>query len=41
MAELLGQHSGTAWAGWTGKHKYRARDVSESGAVAEGLEWLA
>ena len=22
-AELLGQHSGTAWAGWTGKHKHR------------------
>ena len=23
MAELLGPRSGTAWAGWTGKHKHR------------------
>ena len=24
MAKLLGPHSSTAWAGWTGKHKHRA-----------------
>ena len=24
MAKLLGGRSGTAWAGWTGKHKHRA-----------------
>ena len=23
MAKLLGQRSGTAWAGWTGEHKHR------------------
>ena len=23
IAELLGQRSGTAWAGWTGEHKHR------------------
>ena len=28
MAELLGQHSGTAWAGWTGKHKHRVYQSS-------------
>ena len=46
MAKLLGQHSGTAWAGRTGEHEhslagcFRLRN-SELAAVAAGRDLLA
>ena len=37
MAQLLRQHSGTAWAGQTGEHKHMLFLVcSDTAAVAEG-----
>ena len=38
MPKLMGQRSGTAWAGRTGEHKHRASQV---GAVAAGRDRLS